>query len=501
MPYSLLVNTTAEERRVALLEGERLREFYAERRFDRGLIGNIYKGRVVRVMPGMEAAFVEIGIGRPAFLQATDAVVPGDAIPEGLPVDDDAGQAARVTVLSGVRPPVSVGRDLLVQVTRDAFAGKGPRLTTQISLAGRCLVYLPETPVFGVSRRIEDPAERARLRELAGSLAPPGAGAIMRTAAAGRPESELAGDVAFLSELWQRATSLAAEREAPELVHEDLDLLLRTARDLLTEGCDRVVVDTETDYDRLLQFVDSFTPELDHKVEWYRGEEPLFSASGVEASVSALLDRVVWLPGGGSIVIDRTEALTAIDVNTGTGGQGGGREPTDDLVLRTNLDAARAVAEQLRVRNVGGIVVIDFVDMRDPDHRRQVQEALAEAIRPDRAHVDLLPMSRLGLVELTRSRARDTAFSRRTDPCPYCDGRGWVRSIEQLCGDIVRKVSREVAHPQSRGVRVLAHPRVMDALVETYKTSLADLETRHRKPIRLVRRDDFHLEGYAIRRD
>ncbi len=505
MAFKLLVNTTPEERRVALLEGGVLREFYTERRYDRGLVGNIYKGRVVRVMAGMDAAFVEIGVGRAGFLQAGDAVVPRDAVPEEVATaEEDDGDGTGLVVgrldtgQDVAKPSVQVGQDVLVQVTRDAFGGKGPRLTTQMSLPGRNVVFFPHTPMLGVSRRIEDEAERARLKAMVRGILPPGTGAILRTAAAGRPESDLTEDLAFLSALWQRIVEYAEDLEAPALAHEDLDLLLRTARDLLTDGCESIVVDTDADYDRLLQFVDSFTPQLDPLVQRYDGDEPLFTSAGIEHIASSLLDRIVWLKSGGSIVIDHTEALTAIDVNSGSGASRGDPE---DIILKTNLEAAHEIADQLRLRNLGGIIVIDFIDMRAPDDRNRVYETLTAALRQDRAQLDVQPLSRLGLVELTRRRARDTSFSRMTEPCPYCEGRGWVRSVEHLCGDIVRKVSREVASPQVRGVRVLAHPRVVEALIETYRTSLADLETRWQKPIRIVRRDDFHLEGTAIRRD
>ncbi|MBM4395972.1 MAG: Rne/Rng family ribonuclease [Deltaproteobacteria bacterium] len=522
MPYTLLISTSPEERRVALLEGSEVREFYAERRYDRGLVGNIYKGRVLRVMPSMDAAFIEIGTGRAAFLQAADALVPRDAVPDGVEAEEEADGSARLAVdaIADEDAPrrggtFEVGQDVLVQVTRDAFGGKGPRLSTQLSLPGRNLVFFPHTPLIGVSRRIADEAERARLRAAARDRLPPGSGAILRTAAVGRPESEIADDLAFLSALWQRIEQYAADLSAPKLVHEDLDLLLRTARDLLTAGCDRVLVDTDSDHDRLLQFVDSFMPQLDHLVERWQGQEPLFERFGVELTASSLLDRVVWLKSGGSIVIDHTEALTAIDVNTGSGTRtrsaGGGAEGAtvrsvsggdpEDAIFKTNLEAAREIACQLRLRNIGGIVVIDFIDMREPEHRAKVHETLTAELANDKAQADVLPMSRLGLVELTRRRARDAVFSRMTDPCPYCDARGWVRSVEQVCGDAIRKAARELSNPQARGVRVLAHPKVIETLIETYRTSLADLETRWQKSIKLIRREDFHVEGYSIRRD
>ena len=510
MGYTLLVSTTPEERRVALVEGSTVREFHVERRYGRGLVGNIYKGRILRVMPSTDTAFVEIGTGRAGFLQACDALVPRDAVPDEAVVEEESDVAARLTVSSqgdSRASQLDVEADVLVQVTRDAFGSKGPRLTTQLSLPGRNLVFFPQTPILGVSRRITDEAERTRLRAAVRDRLPPGSGAILRTAAVGRPESEIAEDLAFLAALWQRIEQYAADLQAPGLVHEDLDLLLRTARDLLGQDCERVIVDTDEDHDRLLQFVDSFMPQLDHLVERWREDEPLFEHFGVELAASSILDRVVWLKSGGSIVIDHTEALTAIDVNTGSGRdrhnpQAPNRAPDpEEALLKTNLEAAREIAYQLRLRNIGGIVVIDFIDMREPENRQKVYETLVNELAADKAQTDVLPMSRLGLVELTRRRQRDSAFSRMTEPCFYCEGRGWLRSVEYICAEIVRRLGRELAHPQTRAVRVLAHPRVIETLIETYRTSLADLETRWQKPTRLIRRDDFHIEAYAIRRE
>lgn len=485
MAYTLLVSTTPEERRVALLEGSALREYYSEYRFDRGLVGNIYKGRVVRVMPGMNAAFVEIGVGRAAFLQT-----------EEVPTEE--ADVETVTPLEPGPALLTVGQDVLVQVLRAPTPTKGPRVTTNLSLAGRNLVFFPRTPVLGVSRRVEDRAERVRLKASIASILPPGSGAIIRTAALHRPDSELADDLRFLQALWQRIEQYAEDVEAPALVHEDLDLLLRTARDLLTEGCDRMVVDTEADYDRLLQFVDSFMPEMTRLVEWYRDPEPLFERHGIETAISGILNRTVWLKSGGSIVIDHAEALTAIDVNSG---RYTGKADPEETALKTNLEAAHEIAEQLRLRNIGGLVVIDFIDMRSQENRQKVFEALRASLARDKAVMDIVPMSHLGLVELSRRRVREGLFGHLTERCPYCDGRGWIRSVEQTCGEIVRRVARELAHPQVRGVRIQAHPRVIEALIDIYRFSLADLESSFHKSIRLVRREDQHLETFSILRE
>lgn len=491
MAYTLLVNTTPEERRVALVEGSTLCEFYTERRYDRGLVGNIYKGRVVRVIPGMDAAFVEIGVGRSGFLQSGDPLVPRES------PNPEAGrrEPERSLFEDG---GIEVGQDLLVQVTREPMGGKGPRLTTEISLAGRTLVFLPRSPVLGVSRRIEDDEERERLRASVSDQLPEGSGAVLRTAALQRPEKELVDDLAFLTSLWERVRSFADDLEAPALVHEDLDLLLRTARDLLTDGCEGMIVDTEADYDRLLQFVDSFMPRLDPLVERYQGDVSLFEFHGLDTAVSCLLDRTVWLKSGGSIVIDHTEALTAIDVNTA---RYTGKGDPEETILKTNLEAAHEIAEQLRLRNIGGIVVIDFIDMGDPEHRQRVLDTLNAEFSRDKAHTDVLPMSRFGLVELTRKRLREGVFAQLTESCPYCDGRGWIRSVEQVCADIIRKLALEVHSKRVRSLRILAHKRVVETLIESYRTSLADLESRSGKPIHLERRDDLHLEGYSIRRE
>ena len=499
--YRLLVSATAEDRRVAVVEGTLLRELHTERRHDRGLVGNVYKGRIVRVLPGMDAAFVEIGVGRGAFLQWDDAGLYQEAVPDAVAGDvPEAGEPAdrldEAPIALAPLPAPCVGQDVLVQVTRDAYGTKGPRLSPRVTLPGRNLVFLPTTPILGVSRRIADDEERARLRDTMRRLLPPGAGAILRTAAQGRPESELADDLAFLSALWQSIQSREPESEAPALLHEDLDLLLRAARDHLGPECERIIVDTEEDYDRLLQFVDTFMPHYDDRVALHRGPLPVFEAHGVDAHAAGVLDRVVWLKAGGSIVIDHTEALTAIDVNTGGAV---GRGDPEDTMFQTNLEAAREIACQLRLRNIGGIVVIDFIDMRDPAHRQQVQAVLEAGLAIDKAHFDVLPMSRLGLVELTRKRPREASFTRMTEPCPYCEGRGWVRGVEFTCAEIVRRLSRDAATDTVRELRVMAHPRVVEALVDGFRMSLADIETRWQKPVHLVRREDFHLEQWAVR--
>jgi len=491
LAYSLLVNTTPEERRVALVEGSNLREFYSERRYDRGLVGNIYKGRVLRVMPGMDASFVEIGIGKAGFLQDRTPLSGDES--NG---DSHDGPSATTPVVRGAAP--EVGQDILVQVSRDAAGSKGPRMTTELSLAGRTLVFLPGTPVVGVSRRIVDEGERERLRSSVQDMLPRGSGAVLRTASLERPEQELSDDLSFLMTLWERIKRYADDVAVPALVHEDLDLLLRTARDMITDECAGVQVDSEEDYDRLLQFVDSFMPHMNELVKRYQGDLPLFESLGLDTAVSCLLDRTVWLKSGGSIVIDHTEALTAIDVNTG---RYTGKGDPEETILKTNLEAAREIAEQLRLRNIGGIVVVDFIDMRDAEFRDRVHQAFVGHLAMDKAHSDVMPMSRLGLVELTRKRLREGVFPHMTETCPYCDGRGWIRSVEQVCADIVRKVALELRSGRVRGLRVLAHARVVETLIETYRTSLADMEAQSGKPIRLVRMDDLHVEGYSIRRD
>ncbi|HOU52783.1 MAG TPA: Rne/Rng family ribonuclease [Myxococcota bacterium] len=488
--YSLLVHTLPEERRVALVEGRVLRELRSERRFERGIVGNIYLGRIVRVMQGLHAAFVEIGTGRAGFLQWEETAIDrGDEDPEESP-------ETLATPEEGVHPALALGEDVLVQVTREAFGSKGPRLSRQLSLPGRTLVFLPMDPLIGISRRIPDPDERRRLREAIAPLLPPGTGAIVRTASQGRPAEELADDLAFLQSLWDRIQAKARESQAPALLHEDLDLLLRSARDHLGPECDEILVDTVEDHDRLLQFVDTFMPRYDSRIRLYDGPVPLFDHFGIEGQVSSLLDRTVWLKSGGSIVFDHTEALTAIDVNTGGGS---GRQNSDETILMTNLEAAREIAAQLRLRDIGGIIVIDFVDMRDPSHRQQVQEELLRSLATDSSQWDVLPMSRLGLVEMTRKRSRETFRSRMTETCPCCGGRGFVRSVEASCGEIVRRLARTLAIPSVRGVRVDAHPRVIEGLVDAWRLSLADLETRWQKPVRLVRREDLPLEQWTLR--
>ena len=413
MSNLLLINADGPEKRVALIENNVLAELQVERVAERGIVGNIYKGRVVRVLPGMQAAFVDIGIGRAGFLYAADVVALGSPA-----LDDDDGEADQEGALAqrlretpAIETLLREGQELLVQVSKEPIGTKGARITSYVSLPGRQLVLMPTVDHVGVSRRITSDVERERLRELVERIRPEKVGFIVRTVAEGQTEENLLADMEFLRKLWDDIDQRAAEARAPSLIYRDLDLSLRTVRDLFSTEIDRLVVDDPDELERIKEFVAKFVPHHQQAVELYDGREPLFDAYGIELEVDRSLDRKVWLKSGGYLVIDQTEALTSIDVNTG---RFVGHRNLDDTILKTNLEAVKELVTQLRLRNIGGLIIIDFIDMeREPD-RQQVWRALQHALKADRTRTNVLEISELGLVEMTRKRVRE-----ESDPAAY----------------------------------------------------------------------------------
>ncbi len=454
MGKQLLINAAPWETRVALLEDTTLAEVHLERRSGRGIAGNIYKGKVLRVLPGMQAAFVDIGLDKAAFLHASDLLTPGelppavahdsDETPELAELEGDAEPAPKRRPRAPRRPieeQISKGQELLVQVAKEPMGTKGARVTAHVSLPGRYLVYMPDTQHIGISRRIEDPAERDRLRSIVESDRPETGGLIVRTACEGVTKREIVCDVRFLTRLWSHIQK-QAETAAPALIHSDLDLVLRAVRDLFTSEVERLVIDSPEDYDRVLEFVTSFMPRLASRIHLYEGKTPLFDQHGVEKKLDGALDRRVWLKSGGYLIFDQTESLTTVDVNTG---RYVGKKNQEETVLRTNLEAAKQVMQQLRLRNIGGIIVIDFIDMEDQANRRKVFDALQEAVRKDRARTNVLRISELGLVQMTRKRTRESLEQLLTSPCQHCGGGGRVRSVETLAYDALRRAQRAAA--------------------------------------------------------
>lgn len=466
MQRRILVANDPHETRIAVFEDGRLAELHLEREHDRGIVGNIYRGRVRRVLPGMQAAFVDIGLDRDAFLYV-DQVVPRVETPEA----ED---------LEPVSPPpiqdlLRTGQELVVQVVKDGGANKGARITTHLSLPGRFLVFLEGTPQVGVSRRISDESERERLRAVAEELCPDGAGLIVRTAGAEVESEELAADLAHLVELRDRLIRRSERVRAPTLLHRELDLALRVVRDEMASDVDVLWVEGEEVWARLVEFLETFQSELVDRLRLWDEEESLMRRFGVEREIEAALDRRVPLPSGGDLVIHQTEALVAIDVNTG---RYVGRDDVEETLYRTNLEAVAEIVRQIRLRNLGGIIVVDLIDMSDEEHRAAVSQAFETALERDRARHRMLGLSEFGLVEITRKRTGPSLESMLTRPCPHCRGTGRLKGLATVCLEIRRRLLEDRDHWRRSDVVLRVHPEVARALQREEASVLRELEQR-----------------------
>ncbi len=474
MRKELLVNATPPETRVAVMEDQRVVEVFHERREHRGLVGNIYLGRVHRVLPGMQAAFVSIGLDRDAFLYVEDAL-PASVEDEGDETGGAAGRGAAPEDRPRIDDLVKEGQEIVVQVTKDPLSGKGPRVTAALSLPGRTLVYLPSAREIGMSRRISDETERERLRHLLEEL-PGSGGLIARTAAAGAGLAELAADQRYLVDLAERIAKQAERSTSPALLHRELDLALRVVRDLVSTDFAAIKVDDEPTYARLVEFLGAVAPSLVGAVELAQGEPPLFEAAAVDQEIARALRRHVELPSGGSIVIQQTEALVAIDVNTG---KFVGKDALEDTVFATNLEAVPEIARQIRLRDLGGLLVIDFIDMGDPAHRHEVFEKLEQELARDRARTRILQLSEFGLVEVTRQRSRGNLEKTLTRPCPCCSGRGRVRTDLTLALELRRDLLRPpTLYNPGETIRVRVPPSLARLLADEERAVLADVQQR-----------------------
>lgn len=493
MSVEILVNVTPRETRVALVENGVLQEVFIERAQRRGLVGNIYKGKVSRVLPGMQAAFIEVGLERTAFLHASDiakTAYAGDEVQEARPAD--------------IRELLHEGKELLVQVLKDPLGSKGARLTTRISIPSRYLVYMPDGKGVALSTRIEDEDERNRLREVvemsiaqspeqANGMMP--GGYIIRTAAEGASLDALRADMMFLNRLWERVRQRSREARAGELVHGDLPLPVRTLRDFLDSDVEQVRVDSRAAWEEMRKFTEMFIPEMTSRIEHYTGDRPIFDFYNVEEEIRRALERKVPLKSGGYLIIDQTEALTTVDVNTG--GYVGGRN-FGDTIFKTNLEAAVAIARQLRLRNLGGIVIIDFIDMEDAGHRQAVLAELEKALSRDRTRVTISGFSQLGLVEMTRKRTRDSLAHQLCEPCPTCQSRGNVRTPRTVCYEILREILRESRQFDPKEFRILASQAVIDLFLEEESDHLAILGDFIGKPVSLQVETLYSQEQYDI---
>jgi ribonuclease G len=480
MRRQIVANVEPFETRVAVFEDGQVVNLFIER--GEPLAGNVYKARVANVLRGMDAAFVDIGLERNAFLQVGD--VRSQRI-GGEELEDAIGQG-------GIQQKLRVGQEILVQVTKEPMGTKGARVTTYIAIPAHYLVLMPTVQYVGVSRKIESESERRRLREIAQRLRPQGMGLIVRTAAEGATEKDLQDDLRYLLSVWNRVLERARTSRAPALLYQDLRLLRRVARDLFTGEVERFVVDSPREYERLVDLVGSYAPHLRDRLELYRGSEPIFEHYGVEKEIETALRRKVWLPSGGTLVVDRTEALTVVDVNTG---RYVGDRDLATTILHTNLEAAREVVRQIRLRDIGGIILVDFIDMDNEKHRQQVLRALQEAVRRDRSKTHVIDLTQLGLVEITRKRVHQDLEAVLRMPCPYCDGRGRVLSPETVANRIRRELRRLCAARPEPVVVLRVHPLVHAELVRD-GAWLRRAEEQLGKALRVVPKEGLHVEQF-----
>jgi len=489
MSEEILINVTPMETRVALIENGLLQEIFIERPSNRGRVGDIFVGKVVRVMPGMEAAFVDIGLERAAFIHNTDITA----------VDAD-GFEVREDVPRPIQQLLREGQFLVVQVAKDAISTKGARLTTHLTLPSRNLVYLPRSRHIGISQRLEDESERERLLSLLDEcLAQEGlkerGGYIVRTAAEGTDAEGFLSDIRFLQRLWGAVERRVSNGGDIRTVYRDVPLYLRTMRDLITSSVEKIRVDSDESYEEISQFIQDFVPDARAVVEHYQGDRPIMDVYGIEDEINKALAHKVKLKSGGDLIIDQTEAMTTIDVNTG--GYLGSRNHAE-TVLKTNLEAANAIARQLRVRNLGGIIILDFIDMQDEEHQRQVQRTLARALEKDPARTTITGISQLGLIEMTRKRTRESLEQIICSPCPVCQGRGVQKSPETVCYEIFREIMRVAKAYEHDILLVMASQVVVDRLLDEESTVLADLEELVEKTVKFEVEPMYTQEQFDV---
>lgn len=497
MYTDILINATFYENRIALVDNGRLREFHLERVAEKGLIGNIYLGRVVRVLPGIDAAFVDIGLDRTGFLYVDEAqyifsenyqrLAPGHKL-KSKPFS----QPATPTPINHI---LHEGQDILVQIAKEPIGSKGARLTCNITLPCRNLVFMPLTDHIGISRKIEDETIRQRLRDKIELLRPPGTGFIMRTVAEHSGDDELEADMEFLLLLWDEILTKVQKSSAPCLIYKDLDLILRTVRDLFTEEINELVVDNREVYDQLLSYAKTFAPQIHDKITFYDSDLPLFERYGVEADIGSALDKKIWLRCGGYIIIEPTEALTVIDVNTG---RYVNASDLNETIFKTNMEAVREIARQLRLRNLGGIIIIDFIDMDNEQHREELYAAFQEAMRNDKSKVNILKLSEFGLVQMTRKRLSESLMQTMCEPCQYCGGDGFVKSRRTICHEIFRKISRDARKIGGSHVTIKVHPQIAEMLLNEESYTIEQLEQQTEKRFTIIPVPDMHIKRYDV---
>jgi len=572
----MIINATDHETRVALIEKGAVAELYIERVKDKGIVGNVYKGKVVRVLPGMQAAFVDIGLEKAAFLYAGDVYISektGHLSPDQLHEIDDleegseeasdmesgaeesespgshslepeisektslssessVGEASSVQApsvsgeipkeknspvtpakeglpiqrrkfrVSRYMPPPNIGEllkegeEILVQVTKNPIGTKGARLTMHLSIPGRNLVLMPSFGHVGVSRRIGSDKERRRLKEFIQSICPVDVGIIVRTACEDKKPKIIKADLDYLLRIWRGIEKDMIHAPAPYLLHEELDIVLRTLRDMFIDEIDRIVIDSKKEHKQIIRFLEIFNPSLKRVVKFYKGREPIFDTYGIESEITRAMGRRVWLKSGGYIIVDHAEALTVIDVNTG---RYVGKKNFEDTILKINLEAAREIAYQLRLRNCGGIIIIDFIDMERSYHREKVYRTFEETLRKDRAKNSILKISELGLIEMTRKRTRESLIQTLCRPCFYCEGRGYLKNKLSICYESFRELEKFEGDVTAKEMQLFVHPEIAKALKEEEMEGLLKIEKMVNKKIIVETMPDFHVEQFEIR--
>jgi len=508
MPNELVINARPHETRVALIENGIIAELHIERKTGQELMGNIYRGKVVRVLPGMQAAFVDTSLDRSAFLYVADVHKDFLEIEKLMlqnSVNNDDPQSEnpdtdRFDPLSGISLHIEdllhEGQDIMVQISKEPLGNKGARLTSHVSLPGRHLVLMPTVNHIGISRRIEDPVERERLKNIIEDIRPNSYGFIVRTVSEGADSDKLKSEMDFLLKLWDSIKRKMATSSSPRLLYKDLTISLRSIRDLFTREVDRLIIDSKEEYENIMAFIETFAPGLIYSIELYEGPDPIFDTYGIEMEIARALEKKIWLKSGGSIVIELTEALTAIDVNTGSYV---GKRNLEETILKTNLEAVKEIAYQLRLRNIGGLIVIDFIDMEKRANRDRVFLALKENLSKDKAKTHILRMSELGLIEMTRKRTRENLNRLLSEPCFYCEGLGSLKSKRTLCFEIFRDLEREAANSMGGDrIYVEVNPEMDSILKEEEQESILDLEKRLDRRIIILAKADFHIEQYEI---
>ena len=554
MSNELIINSTDQETRVAFIEKGNVAELYIERSHEKGIVGNVYKGKVVRVLPGMQAAFVDIGLEKAAFLyvgevylqektteieaeKATEEAYADSSI-EDLPETPTVDQVSLMTeeqieelaeavpqekpleklqrkYKKSVRmyrghkrdhspyhkqPDISEllkeGQEILVQVTKNPIGTKGARLTMHISVPGRNLVLMPSFKHIGISRRISTEKERRRLRDLVYNFMPRDVGVIVRTACEGRRASIIKRDLDYLTKIWRGIEKDLTNAPAPYMLHEELDVVLRTLRDTFVDDIDRIIVDSKKELKQILRFLEHFNPSLKRTVKFYKGREPIFDTYGIESEINRAMGRRVWLKSGGYIIVDQAEALTVIDVNTG---RYVGKRDFEDTILRINLEAAQAIANQLRLRNCGGIIIIDFIDMENHRHRERVYRAFEDALKKDRAKNSILKISELGLIEMTRKRTRESLIQTLCVPCHYCEGKGMLKSKLTICYEILRELTKTQGDIQTKSIELITHPDIEKMLREEEIGNIHKIEKMINKQITITPAPEYHVEQFEIK--